>query len=97
MVGCAALYPLGSTGSGEIACVATHPDFLSQGTASRLLAAIENQAHNQSIDRLYVLTTQAAHWFQQQGFIEATVDALPEDKQLLYNYQRSSRVLCKRL
>ena len=97
LVGCAALYPLGSTGSGEIACVATHPDFLSQGTASRLLAAIENQAHSQSIDRLYVLTTQAAHWFQEQGFVEATVDALPEDKQLLYNYQRSSRVLCKRL
>jgi amino-acid N-acetyltransferase len=95
LVGCAALYPLGSTGSGEIACVATHPDFLSQGTASRLLVAIENQAHSQSIGRLFVLTTQAAHWFQEQGFIETAVDALPKDKKLLYNYQRNSRVLCK--
>lgn len=97
LIGCAALYPIGSSGSGEIACVATHADFLSQGTASRLLSAIEAHARNQSMDRLYVLTTQAAHWFQEQGFTATTVESLPDDKKLLYNYQRSARVLCKKI
>ena len=58
---------------------------------------IKNHALSQSIDRLYVLTTPAAHWFQEQGFTGTAVDVLPEDKKLLYNYQRSARVRCKGL
>jgi amino-acid N-acetyltransferase len=49
------------------------------------------------MNRLFVLTTRAAHWFIERGFAEATVAALPQQKQLLYNYQRRSKVFLKEL
>jgi amino-acid N-acetyltransferase len=96
MVGCAALYPLNDN-MGEIACVATHPDFTKQGTASRLLTVIEERAKQKSISSLFVLTTHAAHWFIEKGFTECGPDLLPEDKKLLYNYKRNSKVLSKKM
>jgi amino-acid N-acetyltransferase len=36
-------------------------------------------------------------WFQEQGFLEANIEALPEGKKQLYNYQRNSKVLIKQL
>ena len=80
---------------GEIACVATHPDFIKQGTASRLLTVIEGRAKQESIKSLFVLTTHAAHWFIEKGFTECGPDLLPKDKKLLYNYKRNSKVLLK--
>jgi amino-acid N-acetyltransferase len=46
---------------------------------------------------LFVLTTLTAHWFQQQGFEAAGVDALPGARQSLYNWQRNSKVFVKAL
>lgn len=96
IIGCAALYPLDAS-TGELACVATRTEFQARGTASRLLLALEDQARAMSIRNLFVLTTQAAHWFQEKGFLETTPDDLPNDKKSLYNYQRNSRILFKAL
>jgi amino-acid N-acetyltransferase len=49
------------------------------------------------VKRIFVLTTRTAHWFIERGFVAATVDTLPRRKQDLYNYQRRSQVLAKRL
>jgi len=49
------------------------------------------------VKRLFVLTTRTAHWFVERGFAVSPVAALPQRKQLLYNYQRQSKVLLKRL
>ena len=49
------------------------------------------------LKRLVVLTTRAEHWFVERGFTEAGVDELPRQKRALYNYQRRSVVLVKRL
>ncbi len=95
LVGCAALYPMGSISSRELACVVTHPDFQGTGIASRLLASIEQQAADHAVAQLFVLTTHATHWFQEKGFIETTFDELPEDRKLLYNYHRNSKILKK--
>ena len=97
LLGCAALYPMGIESSRELACVVTHPDFQDRGIASRLLALIEQQAADQAVLQLFVLTTQATHWFQEKGFIETTFNELPEDRKLLYNYQRNSKILKKLL
>ncbi len=97
LLGCAALYPMGIDSSRELACVVTHPDFQDRGIASRLLALIEQQAVDQAASHLFVLTTQATHWFKEKGFIETTFEELPEDRQLLYNYHRSSKILKKLL
>ncbi len=44
-----------------------------------------------------MLTTRTEHWFLKRGFVHANVDDLPEDKRKLYNWQRKSMVLMKKL
>ncbi|EGG98656.1 N-acetylglutamate synthase [gamma proteobacterium IMCC2047] len=50
------------------------------------------QARQQHLKRLLVLTTQTAHWFIERGFEKTSVDSLPESKRSLYNWQRNSSV-----
>lgn len=99
VVGCCALYPL--DGSAEIACVAVHQSYrgsgIHPGIGERLLAAAEAAAGDAGIRSLFVLTTQTRDWFVEHGFEEAPIDALPAPRQALYNYQRSSKVLIKKL
>jgi amino-acid N-acetyltransferase len=97
LLGCAALYPIADSLAGELACVATHPEFHNQGIASRLLKCVEKDATENRLKTLFVLTTQTAHWFREQGFTEAAVSELPAEKQSLYNYQRQSRIFSKKL
>ncbi len=102
LVGCAALYPFNdndsnSDDSAELACVATHPDFLNQGIASRLLEHIESLALQQGIKKLFVLTVKAGHWFKEKGFVDVSLDDLPTERQTLYNLQRNSKIFCKQL
>ena len=94
VIACAALYPLDNQ-CGEIACFAIHPDYQNQGNGNRLLAGLEQDARDQGMSKVFILTTAATHWFLENGFIESTVDELPESKKQLYNYQRNSKVLAK--
>jgi amino-acid N-acetyltransferase len=97
IIGCAALYPFPEERLGELACVAVDPDYRNGGRAETLLQFIERQAVRQGLERLFVLTTQAAHWFQERGFEPARVDHLPVEKRALYNLQRRSKVFIKAL
>jgi amino-acid N-acetyltransferase len=97
ILACAALYPFAEEGSAELACVATHPDYRKEGRAQILLDYLEERAQKLGIERMFVLTTHAAHWFQERGFEPADVGALPQERQQLYNYQRNSRVFVKPL
>ena len=97
LVGCAALYPFPGERAGELACLVVHPDFRDQGAGERLMTEIEARARRQKLKRLFVLTTRAEHWFVERGFSEAGVAALPRQKRSLYNYQRRSVVLVKRI
>jgi amino-acid N-acetyltransferase len=75
--------------------MATNPEFLNQGIATRLLQRLEADALKAKMTQIFVLTTQTAHWFLEQGFIEVELSDLPEKKQSLYNYQRNSRIFSK--
>jgi amino-acid N-acetyltransferase len=97
LIGCAALYPAGDGRSAELAAVAVHPDFHRRGIASRLLLALEKDARQVALSELFVLTTQTADWFREQGFIEVAIDDLPAEKKSLYNYQRNSKIYRKPL
>jgi len=97
VVGCAALYPFSEDKAGELACLAVHPDFRDAGAGERLLVEIEARARRNKLKKLFVLTTRAEHWFVERGFMEVGPDVLPRQKQNLYNYQRRSVVLIKRL
>jgi amino-acid N-acetyltransferase len=97
IVGCAALYAFAPESSGELACLAVHPEYRSSGAGDLLLRHTEAQARQARLASLFVLTTRAAHWFIERGFREAGVDALPHEKKLLYNFQRRSKVFVKQL
>ncbi len=96
IIACAALYPIGPD-FGEIACIAIHGDFQKRGYGDRLLASLEAQAKADNIKTLFVLTTIASHWFLDKGFQEAQLSDLPNQRQQLYNFQRKSKVLLKKL
>lgn len=95
IIACAALYPFTEEQVGELACLAVHRDYRKQGRGDVLLAFIERQAKDMGINRLFVLTTRTAHWFQERGFREADIKELPVKKQAMYNWQRRSKVFIK--
>jgi len=95
VIGCAALYPLSSARSAELACVAINEEYRKDGRAAKLLTHIERQASKLKLEKLYALTTQTAHWFIEHGFIESGLEMLPVEKLELYNFQRNSKVFVK--
>jgi amino-acid N-acetyltransferase len=97
IIACAGLYPFPDDGSGEIACIVSHPEYRGGKRGQRLLQTLEQEARRQGLERVFVLTTQTAHWFIEQGFVESSRDELPEKKKLLYNLQRNSKVFFKQL
>ncbi len=96
-VACAALYPFSDEKVGELACLAVHPDYRDQGRGDALLEYVERQAKKLGIQRLFVLTTRTAHWFQERGFRAAALKELPVTRQEMYNYQRRSKAFIKAL
>jgi amino-acid N-acetyltransferase len=97
ILACAALYPYAGDKSAELACLAVAPEFRDAGYGERLLVACEARARQLKIRRLFALTTRAQHWFIAQGFKEAGVEVLPEQRQALYNWKRGSKVFLKRI
>jgi amino-acid N-acetyltransferase len=97
IVGCAALYPFPDDKSGEFACLAVAQDYRDAGYGEQLLKACEERAKALRIRRVFALTTRAAHWFLEQGFRAAEVDALPSRRRELYNWRRGSKVFLKKL
>lgn len=95
IIACAALYPFVEEKAGELACLAVHSDYQRSGRGEALLNTLEQEAKELGLERLFVLTTRTLHWFRERGFAAASVTDLPVKKQLLYNYQRNSKVLVK--
>lgn len=101
VVGCAALYVQEQTEDepkmAELACLAVRADQREWGYGESLLRRIESRARAQKIDVLFVLTTQTEHWFMERGFALGKVSDLPQCKRRIYNLQRKSKVLFKKL
>ncbi|ABV89144.1 amino-acid N-acetyltransferase [Shewanella pealeana] len=93
VIGCAAFYPFEEDNAGEFACLVVHPDYRDADRGSLLLQNIISQARVRGYSRLFALTTRSIHWFLEHGFNMVEVDALPEKKKQLYNYQRKSKIL----
>lgn len=97
ILGCAALHPYPDAKSAEFACLAVATAYRDAGYGERLLGACETRARARRIKRLFALTTRAEHWFVDQGFRAASVDTLPTERRVLYNWKRGSKVFLKRL
>ena len=97
VVACAATYPYPQSSLAELACLAVDDAYRRGQCGERLLDLAQRQARAAGADKLFVLTTQAAHWFRERGFVEADHSILPVERQDLYNLQRRSRVLVRPL
>ncbi len=94
---CAALYPYPEERTGEMAALTVSPESQSQGDGERVLKRIEQRAKAQGLESIFVLTTRTKHWFLKRGFVQADPDRLPEARRRMYNWDRKSLVLVKRL
>ncbi|WP_295393414.1 amino-acid N-acetyltransferase [uncultured Thiodictyon sp.] len=97
VIACAALHPYPQQRMGELAGVAVHEGYRGGRRGDKLVTHIESVARTRGLTRLFVLTTQTAHWFQERGFLPATRADLPTEKQALYDRQRNSLVFIKDL
>lgn len=97
VIGCAALYPIAQSTAGELACVSMMQEYQKGGRAAKILDYVEQQAGQLQLDTIFALTTQTAHWFLEHGFSEIALEKLPASRKALYNYQRNSKVVVKKL
>ncbi|MGR9072036.1 MAG: amino-acid N-acetyltransferase [Gammaproteobacteria bacterium] len=95
IIGCTALHVFDNTQSGEIACLAIHPDYQNSSRGKYLLEHVFNQAKQKGLNKLFVLSTQTMHWFIERGFQPISFEALPGALKKNYNHQRNSKVLYK--
>ena len=96
-IGCAALYPFQKEKMAEFACLAIDPQYRGGGRGDKLFNYCQAQAKKLGFNQLFCLTTRTEHWFLERGFIEESIDELPQEKQALYNFQRKSKVFVKPL
>jgi len=97
IIGCGALYICKNKQQAEIACLAISANYRSQGRGEKLFSYICKQAKTMGLKQIFILTTQATHWFIEYGFEKKSLQHLPNEKQALYNYQRNSAVYIKTL
>ncbi len=97
IIACAALFTFAKEQVAELACLAVHRDYQTQGRGDDLMQHLEWQAKKKHMNKIFTLTTQTMHWFLERGFVECGAEDLPIEKKSLYNYQRNSKVFCKLL
>jgi amino-acid N-acetyltransferase len=94
---CAALYPYPEEKTAEMAALTVSPESQSQGDGERVLKRVEQRARAMGVESIFVLTTRTKHWFLKRGFVQADPDKLPEARRRMYNWDRKSLVLVKKL
>jgi len=93
---CGALHDWGEN-QGEIAAIATDPQYADLGLGKRIVGYFIEKARKAKMRRVFALTTQTQDWFESLGFKEATVESLPEQKRRVYDYGRMSKVFALEL
>jgi amino-acid N-acetyltransferase len=88
---CGALHDWGES-QGEIAAVATDPQYADLGLGRRIVGFLVEKARKCRMRRVFVLTTQTQDWFESLGFKEAAVETLPEQRRKVYDKSRKSKI-----
>ncbi|KAL4539039.1 hypothetical protein Ndes2437A_g02018 [Nannochloris sp. 'desiccata'] len=97
--------PLGRGPAGEsvaeLAAFCVHPDYRGGGKGDSLLEYLESDARRKGIQRLVLLTTRTADWFEQRGFVWAgqahASDLLPEQRRGKVDPSRNSQLYTKNM
>jgi len=90
--GCSGLDRLGGRDA-EIVGLAVNSPYRAANVGRRLVELLLRRASDIGMDRVFVLTTQAIDFFQEFGFQDADLAALPAVRRSLYNNARGSRIL----
>lgn len=95
IIGCLALHPDPNGEYGALACLAVHPDYQGSARGQRMFEHFCQKAKAQGMKKLFVLSTQTAHWFLERGFMPSSIESLPDAMKAMYKPERNSKVLCK--
>lgn len=83
----------------ELAAFCVHPSYRGGGKGDSLLEKLEADAAAQGIQRLVLLTTRTADWFEQRGFRPAGAahlsELLPEPRRAKIDPSRNSQLFTK--
>ncbi len=90
--GCCALHAIADR-AGEIAALAVDSRFARLGIGEKLVQYQLVQAKSRGFRSVFALTTRASDWFEQLGFVRASVSDLPEERRARYDGRRKPRVL----
>ena len=94
IIACGALYPQEGN-SGELACVATHPDYRKKNMGQSILEQIEKNARKAGLDSLFVLTTKTPHWFMERGFAQSDLEQFAGDEKIPVQLSAKFQNFCK--
>lgn len=93
---CGALHPY-PDGMAEIAGIAVDEAYAHMGIGPKLMEKLIARGKETGCSRLFVLTTQAADWFERFGFFPAEIDLLPAKRKEKWSKNRGSRMLIRNL
>jgi amino-acid N-acetyltransferase len=88
---CSALRFYGG-GQAEIAAVAVNEAYSRLGAGPKMIQFLVERARKRGASSVFVLTTQAADWFEQQGFKSDTLESLPQKRKDAYIPGRGSKI-----
>jgi amino-acid N-acetyltransferase len=98
VVACVALHPYAAEQCAEVACLYVKQAHEGRGYGKQLVAHAEEQARHAGIPRVFALTNRAAAFFAGLGYLQASVDALPERRRAQFEASgRDSLVFSKNL
>ena len=88
---CAALH-FYDDGQAEIAAVAVDENFSHMGIGLKLVEHLIAVAKRRTSGSIFIMTTQAADWFEALKFKEDSIDSIPAERRAIWNKKRNSKV-----
>ena len=88
---CSAFHILDES-SAEIAAVAVDQSCSNMGIGPKLISYFIEKAKAEKLEKVFILTTQTADWFEKLGFVNASLSELPEWRQKKYDKKRQSKI-----
>ena len=88
---CAAIHKY-EDGQAEIAAIAVDETFSHMGIGPALVESLIQKARACGAKSIFIMTTQAADWFEKLGFKEDKIESLPEARRAKWTPERGSKV-----
>lgn len=79
-------------GQAEIYAVAVDENFSHIGVGPKLMEILIEKAKKQKMNSVFIMTTQAADWFEKLGFKKDTIDSIPQERKQIWSQKRNSKV-----